>query len=183
MEREVAPVTLARILAGTSSALAVLGLSGCGVLWSCSDSTAERGKAGVRVEIVDESGRPVGVTAEVTGWRREPHPQVPAEGDRIHFDIRFEGAGQGSEPAVDVCAVDEKRVVLGCQTMYSAQVFGPKGPYTGDYYLEADRPERVDEVLLIPNDQSTHDRRTCEDDIKDGGGVHPPDMPERGEQL
>ncbi|MFF7316245.1 hypothetical protein ACFZAB_05675 [Streptomyces albogriseolus] len=176
-------MVIARMVAGAGSALAMLTLSGCGMLWSCTDTTAERGEAGVRVDIVDESGRPVGVTAEVPGWRREPHPQVPADGDEIHFQIRFEGAGQGDEPAVDACAVDDKRVVLGCQTVYSAEVFGPKGPYTGDYYLAVDRPEQVAEVLLIPNDQSEHDRRTCEDDMKDGGGVHPPDMPTPGEQL
>ncbi|MCP9990150.1 MULTISPECIES: hypothetical protein [Streptomyces] len=176
-------MVIARMVAGAGSALAMLTLSGCGMLWSCTDTTAERGEAGVRVDIVDESGRPVGVTAEVTGWRREPHPQVPADGDQIHFQIRFEGAGQGSEPAVDVCAVDDKRVVLGCQTIYSLMDFGREGSYTGDEYLAVDRPGRVDEVLLIPNDQSAHDRRTCEDDIKDGGGVHPPDMPSPGERL
>ncbi|MFJ8184614.1 hypothetical protein [Streptomyces sp. NPDC096105] len=177
-------MALARILVGTSSALATLTLSGCGLLWSCTDTTAERGEAGVRVEIEDENGRPVGVTAEVPGWRREPHPQVPAEGDHIHFDIRFHGAGVlGREPAVDVCAVDKERAVLGCQTVHSAQTSGPEGAYTGDYYLGVAHPERVAEVLLIPNDQSAHDRRTCEDDIKDGGGPHPPEAPAVGERL
>ncbi|NEC48595.1 hypothetical protein G3I18_08375 [Actinospica acidiphila] len=158
----------------------MLSLSGCGFLWNCTDSTAERGEADVRVEIVDTDERPAGVTAEVTGWRREPHPQVPEEGDQIHFDIRFEGAEQAIDPAVDACAVDEDRVVLGCQTVYSHMDFGPD---TGDEYLAVDHPERVAAVLLIPNDQSTQDRRTCEDDMKDGGGVHPPDMPRQGEQL
>ena len=65
----------------------------------------------------------------------------------------------------------------------AAETFGRAGAYTGDEYLTVDRPEQVTEVLLIPNDQSTHDRRTCEDDIKDGGGVHPPDEPDRGEKL
>ncbi|MGW4146558.1 hypothetical protein [Streptomyces albogriseolus] len=176
-------MVIARMVAGAGSALAMLTLSGCGMLWSCTDTTAERGEAGVRVDIVDESGRPVGVTAEVTGWRREPHPQVPEEGDRIRFDIRFEGAGQGSEPAVDACAVDEKRVVVGCHTVYSLMDFGREGTYTDNEYFAVDRPEQVAEVLLIPNDQSEHDRRTCEDDMKDGGGVHPPDIPTPGERL
>jgi hypothetical protein len=161
----------------------MIGLSGCGLLWSCTDSTAERGEADVRVEIVDTDERPVGVTAEVTGWRRAPHPQVPEEGDRIHFDVRFKGTGRGIGPAVDVCAVDEDRVVLGCQTVHSDMDFGWDTTDTGDGYLAVDHPERVAAVLLVPNDQSTHDRRTCEDDIKDGGGVHPPDAPEPGEQL
>ncbi|MGA5874983.1 hypothetical protein ACPC3D_03940 [Streptomyces cellulosae] len=176
-------MVVARMAAGAGSTLAMLSLSGCGLLWSCTDTTAERGEAGVRVDIVDTEERPVGVTAEVTGWRREPHPQVPQEGNQIHFDFRFEGDTLGSDPAVDACAVDEERVVLGCQTVYSMTDFGRAGTYTGDEYLTVDHPEQVTEVLLIPNDQSTHDRRTCEDDIKDGGGVHPPDEPDRGEKL
>ncbi|MFF9296499.1 hypothetical protein [Streptomyces sp. NPDC014764] len=176
-------MVVVRTVAGAGSVLAMLSLSGCGLLWSCTDSTAERGEAGARVEIVDEGEQPVGAIAEVTGWRREPHPQVPQEGDQVHFGIRFEGGGQGRDPAVDACAVDEKRVVLGCQTVYSLMEFGRERSYTDDDYLAVDHPERVAEVLLIPNDQSAQDRRTCEDDIKDGGGVHPPDTPERGEQL
>ncbi|MEU0913078.1 hypothetical protein [Streptomyces althioticus] len=172
-----------RAVAGAGSVLAMLGMSGCGFLWNCTDTTAERGELGVRVQIEDESGRPVDVTAEVTGWRREPHPQVPAEGDQIHFDIRFEGSGLPREPAVDVCAVDEDRVVQGCQRVYAREGFRREGVHTDDDYIAADHPERVAEVLLIPNDQSTHDRRTCEDDVKDGGGVHPPDMPVPGDQL
>ncbi|MFH8761071.1 hypothetical protein [Streptomyces althioticus] len=176
-------MVVARMVAGAGSLLAMIGLSGCGLLWSCTDSTAERGEADVRVEIVDTDERPVGITAEVTGWRREPHPQVPEKGDQIQFDVRFEGAGRGIGPAVDACAVDEDRVVLGCQTVHSDMDFGRETTDTGDGYLAIDHPERAAKVLLVPNDQSTHDRRTCEDDIKDGGGVHPPDAPEPGEQL
>lgn len=176
-------MVVARIVAGAGSLLAMIGVSGCGLLWSCTDSTAERGEADVRVEIVDTDERPVGITAEVTGWRRDPHPQVPEEGDEIHFDVRFEGPGRGIGPAVDACAVDDDRVVLGCQTVYAHMDFGWDTTDTGDGYLAVDHPERVATVLLVPNDQSTHDRRTCEDDIKDGGGVHPPDAPEPGEQL
>ncbi|MFI1958043.1 hypothetical protein ACH46L_22290 [Streptomyces althioticus] len=176
-------MVVVRMVAGAGSVLAMLSLSGCGLLWSCTDSTAERGEADVRVEIVDTDERPAGVTAEVTGWRREPHPQVPEEGDQIHFGVRFEGAGRGIDPAVDACAVDEKRVVLGCQTVYSVMDFGRDTTDTVDGYLAVGHPERVAEVLLIPNDQSSQDRRTCEDDMKDGGGVHPPDTPDRGERL
>ncbi|MBJ6643073.1 hypothetical protein [Streptomyces sp. BSE7-9] len=176
-------MVVARIVVGAGSVLAMLSLSGCGFLWNCTDSTAERGEADARVEIVDEGGRPVGVTAEVTGWRREPNPQLPEDGDEIHFGIRFEGDGRGRDPAVDACAVDEERVVLGCQTVYSHMDSGRDVTDTGHEYIDADRPERVAEVLLIPNDQSTLDRRTCEDDMKDGGGVHPPDTPTPGDQL
>ncbi|WP_306191678.1 hypothetical protein [Streptomyces sp. MK5] len=44
------------------------------------------------------------------------------------------------------------------------------------------KAKEVAGMLLIPNDQS-YDRRTCEVDIKDGGGMHPPEPPSRGEQL
>ncbi|MFE7566550.1 hypothetical protein ACFU76_06225 [Streptomyces sp. NPDC057539] len=171
----------ARVRAGAPLALVILALSGCSS-WGCNDTTAERGKAGVRVRVVDTSARPLGVTAEVVDWRLEPHPQVPSEGDKVRFHFRFEGANEYSGPAVDACAVDKKRVALGCQTVYSSQAFGPDDPLTGDDWLTVEHPEQVAEVLLIPNDQSYHGR-TCEQDIKDGGGPHPPEPAGRGDQL
>ncbi|CUM43881.1 hypothetical protein H4W23_01440 [Streptomyces gardneri] len=171
----------ARVLAGASSALVMLALSGCSSLL-CTDSTAERGEAGVRVQVENSYGQLLGVTAEVVDWRLEPHPQVPSEGDRVHFRYRFVGADERSGPAVDACAVDKERKALGCQTVYSSQAFGPDGPLAGDDWLVVEHPEQVAGVLFIPNDQS-HDGRTCEADIKDGGGTHPPETPSRGDQL
>ncbi|RMI40788.1 hypothetical protein EBN88_12235 [Streptomyces triticirhizae] len=160
----------------------VLALSGCSS-WVCADTTAERGEAGVRVRVVDTDGQPLGVTAAIVDWSVEPHPQVPSEGDRVHFRFRFDGADAYSDPAVDACAVDRERVTLGCQTVSSSQAFGPADdPLTGDDWLVVEHPERVDGVLLIPNDQS-YARRTCEEDSKDGGGTHPPKPPSRGDQL
>ncbi|WP_170837907.1 hypothetical protein [Streptomyces sp. TP-A0874] len=176
----------ARLLAGAPLALVILALSGCSSLWSCTDTTAERGEAGVRVQVENASGQPLGVTAEVVDWRLEPHPQVPSRGDQVHFHFRFGGADEVSDihgPAVDACAVDEERVVLGCHTVYSSQAFGPADdPLTGDDWMAVENPEQVAEMLLIPNDQS-HPGRTCEQDIKDGGGPHPPETPGRGDQL
>ncbi|MEV8392561.1 MULTISPECIES: hypothetical protein [unclassified Streptomyces] len=171
----------ARVRAGAPLALVLLALSGCSS-WGCTDTTAERGKAGVRVQVVDTSARPLGVTAEVVDWRLEPHPQVPSEGEKVRFHFRFDGADEYSGPAVDACAVDKKRVALGCQTVHSSQAFGPDDPLTGDDWLAVEHPEQVAEVLLIPNDQSYHGR-TCEQDIKDGGGPHPPEPAGRGDQL
>ncbi|WP_336319843.1 hypothetical protein [Streptomyces lavendofoliae] len=171
-----------RILAGAPLAAALLALSGCSSHWGCTDTTAERGEAGVRVQVENTSGQPLGVTAEVVDWRLEPHPQVPSEGDRVHFHFRFVGADEASGPAVDACAVDKNRVALGCLTVYSSQAFGPDGDPTGDDWLDVEHPEQVAEVLLIPNDQS-YDRRTCEQDVKDGGGLHPPRSAGRGDQL
>ncbi|MFJ9811187.1 hypothetical protein ACIRTB_23475 [Streptomyces sp. NPDC101158] len=172
----------ARVLAGAPLALVVLALSGCSSLWSCTDTTAKRGEAGVRVQVEDTSGRPLGVTAEIVDWRLEPHPQVPSQGDRVHFQYRFDGADEISGPAVEACAVDKKRMVLGCQRVYSSQAFGPDGALTGDDWLAVEHPEQVAGVLLIPNDQS-YDRRTCDQDIKDGGGTHPPKPAGMGDQL
>ncbi|MFD3613282.1 hypothetical protein ACFWXA_35570 [Streptomyces atroolivaceus] len=172
----------ARVLAVAPLALVILALSGCSS-WLCTDTTAERGKAGARVQVVDTDGQPLGVTAVVVDWNLEPHPQVPSEGDQVHFRFRFDGADEYSDPAVDACAVDKERVTLGCQTVSSSQAFGPTDdPLTGNYWLAVEHPEQVDAVLLIPNDQS-YDRRTCEADIKDGGGMHPPAPPSRGDQL
>ncbi len=175
-------MVLARVLAGAPLALVILALSGCVSPWSCTDTTAERGEAGVRVRVEDTSGQLLGVTAEVVDWRLEPHPQVPSEGDRVHFRYRFDGADHMSGPAVDACAVDKERVALGCQTVYSSEATGPDGDLTGDGWLAVDHPEQVAGVLLIPNDQS-YDRRTCEQDIKDGGGLHPPEPARIGDRL
>ncbi|WP_193776050.1 hypothetical protein [Streptomyces sp. E2N166] len=171
----------ARVFAVAPLALVILALSGC-ASWGCTDTTAERGRAGVRVQVLDTDGEPLGVTAAVVDWRLEPHPQVPSEGDRVHFRFRFSGADAYSDPAVDACAVDKERVALGCQTVYSSQAFRPADDLTGDDWLAVEHPEQVAGVLLIPNDQS-YDGRTCEEDIKDGGGMHPPEPPMRGDQL
>ncbi|MFJ9417817.1 hypothetical protein ACIRPT_27195 [Streptomyces sp. NPDC101227] len=157
-------------------------LSGCSSHWGCTDTTAERGEAGVRVQVIDTSRRPIGVTAEVVDWRLEPHPQVPSRGDQVHFHYRFNGADETDGPAVDACAVDKKRVALICQSVYSSEAFGPGGDHKGDEWLAVEHPEQVAGVLLIPNDQS-YSRRTCEQDVKDGGGVHPPEPAGPGDQL
>ena len=173
----------ARVLLGAPPAMVILALSGCSSHWGCTDTTAERGEAGVSVQVEDTSGRRLGVTAEVVGWRLEQHPQVPSEGDTVHFHYRFDGADPASGPAVDACAVDSERVALGCQTVSSSGAWPePDGSLTGDDWLAVEHPEHVAGVLLIPNDQS-YDRPTCEQDIKDGGGMHPPKPAGRGDQL
>ncbi|MCF4138000.1 hypothetical protein L1856_16700 [Streptomyces sp. Tue 6430] len=174
-------MTLVRIRTGVPSALVVLALSGCSS-WGCTDTTTERGEAGVRVQVVNQSGRPFGVTAEVVDWRLEPHPQLPSEGDGVNFRFRFDGADEYSDPAVDACAVDEERVALGCRTVSSSQAVGPNGSHTGDEWLAVEHPEQVAGVLLVPNDQSYHGR-TCEQDAKDGGGPHPPEPVRSGDRL
>ncbi len=170
------------IRTGAPSALMILALSGCSSLWGCTDTVAERGEAGVRVRVEDTSGQPLGVTAEVVDWRLEPHPQVPSEGDQVYFHYRFDGVDESSGPAVDACAVDEERVALGCHVVFSSGAFRRDGGLTGDSWLAVEHPERVAGVLLIPNDQS-YDGRTCEEDIKDGGGPHPPEPAAMGDQL
>lgn len=172
----------ARVRARAPLALVILALSGCSSPWGCTDTTAERGAAGVRVQVEGTSGQPLGVTAEVVDWRLEPHPQEPSEGDRVHVHFRFDGADEVSGPAVDACAVDKERVALGCQTVYSSTAVWQGGDLTGDEWLAVEHPEQVAGVLLIPNDQS-YDGRTCEQDIKDGGGPHPPEPAGAGDQL
>lgn len=173
----------ARILAGPPLALVLVALSGCSSSWGCTDTTTERGEAGVRVRVEDISGRLLDVTAEIVDWRLEPHPQVPSEGDKVHFHYRFDGASDRSGPAVDACAVGKERRALGCQTVYSSRAWPePDGALTGDEYLTVEHPEQVSGVLLIPNDQS-YDRRTCEQDVKDGGGPHPPEPARVGDRL
>ncbi|MEV7393238.1 hypothetical protein [Streptomyces sp. NPDC091215] len=173
----------ARVLAGAPLALLILALSGCSSSWGCTDTTAKRGKAGVRVQVENTYGQRPGTTAEVVDWRLEPHPQEPSEGDQVHFNYRFDGADEYSGPAVDACAVDRKRLALGCQTIYSSEAWPqPNGALTGDNWLAVEHPAQVAGVLLIPNDQS-YDPRTCDEDIKDGGGPHPPKPAGKGDQL
>ena len=59
----------ARALAGVPLALVILALSGCSSPWGCSDSTAKRGEAGVRVQVEDTYGQRSGITAEVVEMR------------------------------------------------------------------------------------------------------------------
>lgn len=173
----------ARVQAGALSAVALLALPGCSLPLGCTDTRAERGEAGVRVQVEDLSGRPLGVTAEVVDWRLEPHPQVPSEGDQVHVHYRFDGTDETPGPAVDACAVDERRVALLCRTVYASEAWPePDGVLTGDVWFAVEHPEQVAGVLLIPNDRS-YDRRTCEHDLKDGGGVHPPEPAGPGDQL
>ncbi|OIJ64050.1 hypothetical protein WN71_030870 [Streptomyces mangrovisoli] len=160
----------------------MLALSSCSSVWGCSDTTAKRGQAAVRVQVENASGQRLGVTAEVVDWRLAPHPQTPDAGDMVHFHFRFDGVDEYSGPAVDACAVDKKRVALGCLTVYSSDVSGPGGSGTGDDWLTVQHPEQVAGVLLVPNDQSGG-RPTCERDPKDGGGPHPPEPASVGDQL
>ncbi|MEU5219419.1 hypothetical protein AB0G79_24910 [Streptomyces sp. NPDC020807] len=170
-------------LAVVPLAVVTLALSGCSLAWSCTDTTAKRGKAGTSVQVENTSGRPVGVTAEVVGWRLDPHPQVPSEGDKVRFQYRFRGADEWSDSAVEACAVDGERRVLGCMTVHSSTAWPrPDGDRTGDDWLSVQRPERVAAVLLIPNDQS-YRGRSCEADVKDGGGTHPPEPAGMGDRL
>ena len=176
----------ARLLAGAPPALALalatLAVSGCSSTWGCSDTTAERGKAAVRVQVEDIYGQHPGASAEIVDWRLEPHPQRPSAGDQVHFHYRFYGADEFNGPALDVCAVDGKRVALMCETVYSADAFRPNGDDTGDSRLAVEHPAQVAGVLFIPNDQ--HYRpRTCGQDAKDGGGPHPPEPAAVGDQL
>ncbi|GAB1340777.1 hypothetical protein ACE1SV_73670 [Streptomyces sp. E-15] len=73
-------------------------------------------------------------------------------------------------------------MALGCRTGYSAEAFGPDGDHTGGDWVTVEHPDQVAGVLLIPNDQSC-DGRTCEQDIKDGGGPHPPEPAGVGDRL
>ncbi|MEU9398679.1 hypothetical protein [Streptomyces sp. NPDC048242] len=171
----------ARILAGAPLVLAILALSGCSS-WGCTDTTVERGKAAVKVRIVDLYGQSDGATAEVVDWRLTPDPQARHKGDEINFHYRFDHVHTYSGPAVDACAVDDKRKALGCQTIYAPDGSPPGAPITGDDWLYTKHPEQVTGVLLIPNDQS-YDRRTCDQDPKDGGGPHPPKPASIGDQL
>ncbi|MFJ3498947.1 hypothetical protein [Streptomyces sp. NPDC090135] len=73
-------------------------------------------------------------------------------------------------------------MVLGRQEVHPYQAFGPGRVPVGDDWLAVEHPERVTEVLLIPDDRSPRGR-SCEQDPEDGGGTRPPESPRRGERL
>ncbi|MFI6877678.1 hypothetical protein ACIBL6_29970 [Streptomyces sp. NPDC050400] len=135
------------------------------------------------MQVVDTSGEPLGVTAQVVDWRLEPHPQERSKGDQVHFHYRFDGVQGTSGPGVDACAVDKARVASMCTTIYASDAWPePDGTRTGDGWLTVERPGLVAGVLLIANDQA-YDRPSCERDMKDGGGTHPPKSASVGDQL
>ncbi|MCD0444960.1 hypothetical protein LO763_15180 [Glycomyces sp. A-F 0318] len=173
----------APLTASASLVLALLVLSACSDDWICSDTTAERGKAASTVEVESVWGD-TGVTAAITEWRLEPHPQTPDEGDQVFFDYRL--VSEDRDPwniELDVCAVDADRVALACTTIDSGMAWGQDdGALTGDGWFAVEHPERVDAVLLVPNDQSEQ-RHDCDDDLKDGGGPHPPEPVSPGDRL
>ncbi|MER7828497.1 hypothetical protein ABTX85_38895 [Streptomyces sp. NPDC096097] len=174
-----------RFLAVVPLVLVGFALTGCSAVWGCTDRMAERAEAGASVQVVDTSERSLGVTAKVVEWRLEPHPQTPRERNLAHFHYRFDGVAEGAMgPAVQACAVDERRVALMCRTIYSSDAWSkPDGTRTGDDWLAVEHPELVAGVLLIPNDQSAEGGRSCAQDAKDGGGVHPPETASVGDQL
>lgn len=174
----------ARLLPGAPLALALLVASpGCSNAWSCTDSTAERGRADVQVEVRSVYGDP-DVTAEITQWRLEPHPQTPDDGDRAFFAYRF--VPEDDMPLrvhLEACAVDADRVALACTTVRSDLSWQrDDGTLTGEEWLLVEHPEEVAGVLLVPNDRS-ESRLGCDDDPKDGGGTHPPEPVVLGERL
>ncbi|MFE1035944.1 hypothetical protein ACFW40_29110 [Streptomyces sp. NPDC058807] len=60
--------------------------------------------------------------------------------------------------------------------------FGPEGDLRGEDWLAVEHPERGAGVLFVPNGRF-YAGQTCEDDIKDGGGPHPPEPARVGDQL
>lgn len=114
------------------------------------------------------------VTVDVLRWERAVHPQVPAEGEKIHVDYRFASGDMALTPvtaSVQACAVDAGRIVQACAVI-SWQ------PQVGETFLDADEwlgvrdAAAVTAVLLLPA-QMAGEVHAC-DDPKDGGGYVPP---------
>jgi hypothetical protein len=174
-----------RLAAGAGLAFIAFVPSGCG--WNdrgCTDTYAERGAAAEVVQ-VERTYAVIDVTAEITGWVVEPHPQSPGEGNLVHYSTRFVDTREGDTSTVglDVCAVDEERIALACSQVYMHDEWvEPDGTFTWDDWIAVDNPEIVDAVLLVPNDQA-ESRKTCEQDPMYGGGVHKPTSPLPGDQL
>jgi len=172
-----------KAIGGLTTVVAILGSSGCSGQWGCSDTYAERGSADVRVEVEGTQAKP-GVSAEILAWELTPHPQMPEDGDQVHFIVRFiEDNEYSPDIGLDACAVDADRVALDCATVSSSEVWPETDRVlSGDAWLRPVNPEQVAEVLLVPNNMA-ESGRTCEMDRKDDGGTHPPRHVAAGDQL
>ena len=162
--------------AGTAAAYALLAAT---VLTACAGDPCEPappaspGTAAAHVRMVRSDDVLPG-TVDVVRWERAVHPQVPAEGEKIHVDYRFASSDMALTPAtasVQACAVDGERVVQACTEVAWR-------PQAGETSLDADEwltvgdAAAVTDVLLLPA-QMAGGVHPC-DDPKDGGGYVPP---------
>jgi hypothetical protein len=131
----------------------------------------EPGPAARKVTVV-KGDTTYALTAEVTSWTAGPHPQAPGRGTVVDVFYRFSGFDPGAVE-LQVCAVDEHRVVLGCGVATDNGV---------DEEFIGPSPElsRTAAVLLLPDQMFAGLHKG---DPKDGDDYVPPRHLRPGDQL
>ncbi|RKT88484.1 hypothetical protein SAMN05421805_1011504 [Saccharopolyspora antimicrobica] len=152
----------------TAAIIAVIATAtGCG-----SDESPDPGPAARKVTVV-RGDQTYPMTAEITGWQIKPHPQVPDQGPAAFFTFQFTGDAPETVVYLQVCAVDEHRVVILCDQILSNQTNEHWiGPYPG--------LSRTADVLLLPDQM---DPGLHAGDPKDHDGYNPPRLLSPGDQL
>jgi hypothetical protein len=160
-------VPLARLVFTVITVVSVL--AGCGG----EPVPPEPGPAARQVNVV-RGDQDLRVTAEVTGWEVKPHPQVPDRGDTVFFTYRFTPEEQGRVD-LQICAVDDHRVVLLCGTITNNGFV--------DGWIGPDPPSelgRTADVVLLPNQMYPGENPH---DPKDHDGYVPPRYVQHGDKL
>ncbi|EWM18503.1 hypothetical protein [Kutzneria sp. 744] len=162
----------------TTAGLALCLVSGCGT-----PQPPPPGHAASKVTVV-RGDVTYPVTAEIVRWEVKKHPQTPQRGVAVFFDYKFTGA-QPTRIEVQVCAVDEHRVVLLCGNI-GLPTPGTIEPPFGDDWLGPDEADgrmglqRTSEVLVVPDQMYAGPHAG---DPKDGDGYVPPKLLGPGDQL
>ncbi|WP_431935737.1 hypothetical protein [Micromonospora sp. RP3T] len=156
---------------------ALVAVAGCGA--DDVPLTPEPGVAAREVTVI-RGDQTYPMTAEVIDWRTGLHPQVPERGMTVHFTYRFRSTSSDSSVIsrhieLQACAVDGRRVVLLCTSIFNDSVkdcwLGP----TTDPDLA-----RTADVLILPYQMYAGPHA---DDPKDHDGYVPPRNLGPGDQL
>ncbi len=159
------------ILAMTVAAAAV----GCGA--HDVPVTPKPGVAARKVTVI-RGDQTYPITAEVTDWGTQLHPQVPEQGLAVHFTYRFTSSNPwiaSERVELQACAVDDHRVVILCTSIFNNWL-------NDDWLVPSTNVNlaRTADVLILPYQM---DSGLHAGDPKDGDSYVPPQIVGPGEQL
>ncbi|MFC0004837.1 hypothetical protein [Micromonospora siamensis] len=158
-------------------AATIIAVAGCGA--DDVPLTPEPGVAARKVTVI-RGDQTYPMTAEVIDWETRPHPQVPERGMAVHITYRFRSTSSDSSAIsehveLQACAVDGRRVVLLCTSIFNGS---SKDCWLGP---SAD-PDlaRTADVLILPDQMYAGPHAG---DPKDHDGYVPPRNLGPGDQL
>ncbi|GLZ77859.1 hypothetical protein Afil01_26660 [Actinorhabdospora filicis] len=168
--RFLTPIAIAATLAAT--------LTACSAGPDC--TPGEPGPAATSVA-AKQGHDELGVTVAVLDWKAEPHPQVPGEGDKVHFRYRVTADPAKFPPdhlSLQACAVDAGSIVLGCTEIGLFPQDASAGE--GDDWIGVPTAYRV---VLVPDQMYAGPAGCNESDPKDGYGYQPPRYLRPGDKV